>query len=50
MLSESGESDGIGGEVPRLPNPEKNLESYKALTKAIQSGIVRTAHDCRKEV
>ena len=46
MLSESGESEGIGGEVPRLPNPEKNLSSYKALTKAIQSGIVRTAHDC----
>ena len=46
MLTESGESDGIGGEVPRLPEPEKNLASYKSLTKAIQSGIVRTAHDC----
>ena len=46
MLKESGESEGIGGEVPQLPNPEKNLASYKALTKAIQSGIVRTAHDC----
>ena len=46
MLSESSEAEGIGGEVPRLPNPEKNLSSYKALTKAIQSGIVRTAHDC----
>ena len=46
MLKESGEADGIGGQVPQLPHPEKNLESYKALTKAIQSGIVRTAHDC----
>ena len=46
MLTESGESEGIGGEVPRLPEPEKNLASYKSLTKVIQSGIVRTAHDC----
>ena len=46
MLKESGEAKGIGGQVPQLPYPEKNLESYKALTKAIQSGIVRTAHDC----
>ena len=46
MLKESGEAEGIGGEVPQLPEPEKNLASYKALTKAIQSGIVRTAHDC----
>ena len=46
MLKESGEANGIGGQVPQLPHPEKNLESYKALTKAIQSGIVRTAHDC----
>ena len=46
MLKESGESDGIGGEVPQLMNPEKNLKAYKSLTKAIQSGLVRTAHDC----
>ena len=46
MLTESGESSGIGGDVPRLPHPEKNLQSYKSLTKAIQNGIVRTAHDC----
>ena len=46
MLKESKRAQGIGGEVPQLPNPEKNLDSYKALTKAIQSGIVRTAHDC----
>ena len=46
MFKESGKADGIGGEVPQLAEPEKNLASYKALTKAIQSGIVRTAHDC----
>ena len=46
MLTESGESSGIGGDVPRLLHPEKNLQSYKSLTKAIQNGIVRTAHDC----
>ena len=46
MLTEAGESEGIGGDVPRLPEPEKNLASYKALTTAIQTGIVRTAHDC----
>ena len=46
MLSETGEANGIGGEVPRLPYPEKNLATYKALTKTIQSGMVRTAHDC----
>ncbi|HIF45775.1 MAG TPA: phosphoribosylformylglycinamidine synthase [Candidatus Poseidoniales archaeon] len=46
MLKASGEADGIGGEVPRLPDPEVKLQSYKSLTKAIQNGIVRTAHDC----
>ena len=46
MMKEAGEADGIGGEAPQLPNPEKNLSSYKALTKVIQSGLVRTAHDC----
>ena len=46
MLTESDEADGIGGNVPRLPHPEVNLQSYKALTGAIQTGLVRTAHDC----
>ncbi|MBA88088.1 MAG: phosphoribosylformylglycinamidine synthase, partial [Euryarchaeota archaeon] len=46
MLTESDEAGGIGGNVPRLPHPEVNLQSYKALTGAIQSGLVRTAHDC----
>ena len=46
MLSESGEASGIGGEVPRLPNPEGQLDAYRALSKTIQNGLVRTAHDC----
>jgi len=46
MLTEAGEAKGIGGEVPRLPSPERNLSNYKALTEAIQTGLVRTAHDC----
>ena len=46
MLTESDEADGIGGNVPQLPHPEVNLQSYKALTGAIQTGLVRTAHDC----
>ena len=46
MLHESGEADGIGGQVPLLPNPESNLNTYRALSTAIQAGLVRTAHDC----
>jgi phosphoribosylformylglycinamidine synthase len=46
MLSESGEAEGIGGEVPQLANPESQLNTYRALSKTIQSGLVRTAHDC----
>jgi len=46
MMKEDGETSGIGGAVPSLPDPEKKLQSYKALSKAIHSGLVRTAHDC----
>ena len=46
MMKESGEAKGIGGNVPSLEDPEVKLKSYKSLSKAIQSGIVRTAHDC----
>jgi phosphoribosylformylglycinamidine synthase len=46
MLCESGEVKGIGGQVPLLPHPEKNLKLYRALSTAIQAGLVRTAHDC----
>ncbi|MDP6870088.1 MAG: AIR synthase-related protein [Candidatus Poseidoniaceae archaeon] len=46
MLKESNEANGIGGTVPQLPYPEINLASYKSLTKAIQNGLIRTAHDC----
>ena len=46
MLHESGEAAGIGGQVPLLPNPERNLTTYRALSTAIQAGLIRTAHDC----
>ena len=46
MLNENGQADGIGGEVPRLENPEVNLARYQALSEAIRSGLIRTAHDC----
>ena len=46
MLHESGEAAGIGGQVPLLPDPETNLTTYRALSTAIQAGLVRTAHDC----
>ena len=46
MLKESGEVGGIGGEVPQLLDPESQLNTYRALSKTIQSGLVRTAHDC----
>ena len=49
MLKENGISSGIGGNVPTLPDPEKKLQSYKSLSKAIHSGLVRTAHDCSEE-
>ena len=43
MLKESGESDGIGGEVPQLMNPEKNLKAYKSLIKqSIGTGSLLT--------
>jgi phosphoribosylformylglycinamidine synthase len=34
-----------GGRVPRV-DPETALESYRALFRAIQSGLVQSAHDC----
>ena len=46
MLRDSGELSGIGGQVPLLPNPEININTYRALSTAIQSGLIRTAHDC----
>jgi len=46
MMKESGLSEGIGGQVPLLPNPEQNITTYRALSTAIHAGLVRTAHDC----
>ena len=45
LLQEQGITQGIGGNVPRLTNPEFRLEGYRALSKAIQDGLIRTAHD-----
>jgi phosphoribosylformylglycinamidine synthase II len=46
MLTEAGESAGVGGEVPRLTNPSQQLNTYRALSGAVRNGWVRTAHDC----
>ena len=46
MMVEGGVADGVGGTVPQLSHPERNLATYRALSNAIRSGIVRTAHDC----
>ena len=46
MLKESGAAQGIGGTPPQLANPERNLNLYRALSTAIQNGLVQTAHDC----
>ncbi len=46
MLKERGEVKGIGGNVPSLDNPEKLFKSYHSLSSAINSGLVKTAHDC----
>lgn len=46
MLTEQGLANGIGGEVPRLHDIEANLSRYKALSEAIQQGLVSSAHDC----
>ena len=42
---ESGGKSGIGGIVPSI-EPERNLATYRVLTKAIHSGLVASAHDC----
>ena len=46
MLKENGTASGIGGKVPALSNPEKLFKSYNSLSSAINSGLVKTAHDC----
>jgi phosphoribosylformylglycinamidine synthase len=45
-LNEKNLVDGIGGNVPRLPEPERQLDIYRRLSKTIQEGLIRTAHDC----
>ena len=46
MLKESGVAAGIGGTAPQLENPAQNLNMYRALSTAIQNGLIQTAHDC----
>jgi phosphoribosylformylglycinamidine (FGAM) synthase-like enzyme len=46
MMTEAGQTNGIGGQVPQLPQPEQNLAMYRSLSTAIRAGLVRTAHDC----
>jgi phosphoribosylformylglycinamidine synthase len=46
MLKESGNVEGIGGTPPQLKHPERNLNTYRALSQAIQNGLIQTAHDC----
>ena len=46
MLREQGLCQGIGGKAPYLVHPDQQIEHYKKLTTAIQTGLVRTAHDC----
>ena len=45
LREESGGKSGIGGIVPSI-EPERNLATYRVLTKAIHSGLVASAHDC----
>ena len=46
MLREQELVSGIGGKVPKLEDPEKLFKSYRRLSSAINSGMVKTAHDC----
>lgn len=46
MLQENGLTKGVGGEVPRLHDIETNLKMYTALSAAIHSDLVASAHDC----
>ncbi len=46
MLRENGTVEGIGGTPPQLAHPERNLTLYRALSQAIQNGLIQTAHDC----
>ena len=44
MLRDEG-SGGIGGAVPEI-DPERNMAVYRALTSAMEKGLVASAHDC----
>ena len=42
---ESKGASGIAGVVPSI-DPKRNLSAYKALTEAMHTGLVQSAHDC----
>ena len=46
MFRDEDSSMGIGGNVPKLTNPESNLSTYRTLSKTIRQGLVQTSHDC----
>ena len=46
MMRERNSDNGIGGNVPLLLHPEKNLATYRQLSRTIHQGWVKTAHDC----
>ncbi len=46
MFRDEDSSIGIGGNVPSLPNPENNLNTYRTLSRTIRQGLVKTSHDC----
>ena len=46
LMKENGISNGIGGNVPQLNDPNKLFSSYRSLSKTINSGLIKTAHDC----
>ena len=46
MFRDENPSMGIGGNVPSLPNPENNLNTYRTLSRTIRQGLVQTSHDC----
>jgi len=46
MMRERNSDNGIGGNVPLLLHPEKNLATYRQLSRTIHQGWVKTSHDC----
>ena len=45
LRDETGGKSGIGGRVPEI-DTTRNLAMYRALTSAMEMGLVASAHDC----